>query len=98
MVLGDAISKLERRLYGFGTMLHGPSDLAIIQLKNTKLGQMTNFKVIFHMMVLFYKFDKIGNSTQSPAQPQSSQSPKEGLILRLPEERGKISGWVSLAF
>ena len=26
------------------------------------------------MMVLFYKFDKIDNSTQSPAQPQSGRS------------------------
>ena len=33
-----------------------------------------NFKVVFHMMVLFYKFDKIGNSTQSPAQPQSGHN------------------------
>ena len=48
-------------------------NLAVIQLKNTKLGQMTNFKVVFHMVVLFYKFDKIGNLTQSPAQPQSGQ-------------------------
>ena len=40
-------------------------NLAVIQLKNTKLGQMTNFKVVFHMVVLLYKFDKIGNSTQS---------------------------------
>ena len=39
-----------------------------IQLKNTKLGQMTNLKVVFHMVVLFYKFVKISNSTQSLAQ------------------------------
>ena len=45
-------------------------NLVVIQLNNTKLGRMTNFKVVFQMMVLFYKFDKIGNSTQSPAQPQ----------------------------
>ena len=48
-------------------------NLVVIQLNNTKLDQMTNFKVVFHMVVLFYKFDKIGNSTQSPAQPQSGQ-------------------------
>ena len=29
-------------------------NLVIIHLKNTKLGQMTNFKVVFHMMVLFF--------------------------------------------
>ena len=34
---------------------------------------MTNFKVVFHITVLVYKFDKIDNSTQSPAQPQSGQ-------------------------
>ena len=48
-------------------------NLAVIQLKDTKLGQMTNLKVVFHMVVLFYKFDNIGNSTQFPAQPQSGQ-------------------------
>ena len=46
-------------------------NLVVIQLKNTKLGQMT--KVVFHMVVLFYKFVKISNSTQSPAQFQSGQ-------------------------
>ena len=40
---------------------------------STKLRQMTNFRVVFHMVVLFYEFDKIGNSTQSSAQPQSGQ-------------------------
>ena len=50
-------------------------NLVVIQLKNTKLSQMTNFKVVFHMMVLFYQFDKIDNSTQSTAQPQSGQYP-----------------------
>ena len=48
-------------------------NLVVIQLNKTKLGQMTNFKVIFHMMMLFYKFDIIDNSTQSPAQPESGQ-------------------------
>ena len=48
-------------------------NLVVIQLKNTKLGQMTNSKVVFHMVVLFYKFDEIGNLTQSPAQSQSGQ-------------------------
>ena len=43
-------------------------NLVVIQLKITKLGQMTNLKVVFHMVVLFYKFVKISNSTQSPAQ------------------------------
>ena len=45
-------------------------NLVVIQLKNTKLGHMTNCKVVFHMAVLFYE---IGNSTQSPAQPQGGQ-------------------------
>ena len=35
----------------------------VIQLNNTKLGRMTNFVVLIHMMVLFYKFDIIGNLT-----------------------------------
>ena len=46
-------------------------NLVVIQLKNTKLGQMTNLKVVFHMVVLFYKFAKLSNSNQSPAQFQS---------------------------
>ena len=46
-------------------------NLVVIQLNNTKLGRMTNFKVVFHTIALFYKCDKIGNSTQSPVQPQS---------------------------
>ena len=29
-------------------------NLVVVQLNNTKLGRMTNFKVVFHMMVLFY--------------------------------------------
>ena len=44
-------------------------NLVVIQLNSTKLGQMTNLKVVFHMMVSIYKLDKICNSTQSPAQP-----------------------------
>ena len=37
-------------------------NLVVIQLNNTKLGRMTNFKVVFHMM-LFYKFDPVPCST-----------------------------------
>ena len=48
-------------------------NLLVIQLSNTKLGQMTNLKVVFYMEVSIYKLDKICNSTQSPAQPQSGQ-------------------------
>ena len=48
-------------------------NLVVIQLQNTKFGQMTNCKVIFHITVLVYKFDKIDNSIQSSAQPQSGQ-------------------------
>ena len=33
-------------------------NLVVIQLNNTKLDQMTNVKVIFHMMVSIYKLDK----------------------------------------
>ena len=65
-------------LYGFGGRHLEPCfkvhNLVVIQLNNTKLGRMTNFKVVFHITVLFYKFDKIGNSTQSPAQPQSGHT------------------------
>ena len=60
--------------------------MAVIQLKNTKLGQMTNVKVVFHMVVLFYKFDKMGNSTQSPAQPQSGHYSDNAQIT---SKRGK---------
>ena len=45
----------------------------VIQLNSTKRGQITNVKVVFHMVVSIYKLDKIWNSTQSPAQPQSGQ-------------------------
>ena len=41
-------------------------NLVVIQLKNTKLGQMTNLNMIFHMMVSIYKLDQIYNSPQSP--------------------------------
>ena len=34
------------------------------------------------MAVLFYKFDKIGNSTQSPAQPQSGQFAELLVIMK----------------
>ena len=40
-------------------------NLVVVQLKNTKLGLMTNLKVIFHVVVLFYKLDQICNSPQS---------------------------------
>ena len=51
-------------------------NLALIQLKSTKLsklGQMINLKVVFHMVMSIYKLDTICNSTQSLAQPQSGQ-------------------------
>ena len=42
-------------------------NLVVIQLKNTKLGQMTNLNMIFYMVVSIYKLDQICNSPQSPA-------------------------------
>ena len=42
-------------------------DLVVIQLKNTKLGQMTNLNMIFYMVVSIYKLDQIYNSPQSGA-------------------------------
>ena len=48
-------------------------NLVVIQLNNTKLGQMTNVNMIFYMVVSTYKLDKKKNSPQSPAQPQSGQ-------------------------
>ena len=42
-------------------------NLVVIQLKNTKLGQMTNLNMIFYMVVSIYKLDQICNSLQSPA-------------------------------
>ena len=44
-------------------------NLVVIQLNNTKLGQMTKLEVIFYMVVSIYRLDKIWNTTQSPAQP-----------------------------
>ena len=46
-------------------------NLVVIQLNNTKLGQMTNRNWIFYMVASINKSDKICISTQSPAQPQS---------------------------
>ena len=46
-------------------------NLIVIQLNSTKLGQLTNLKVILHMVVSVHKLDKICNLTQSPAQPQN---------------------------
>ena len=43
-------------------------NLVVIQLKNTKLGQMTNLNLIFSMVVSIYKLDQIYYSPQSPAQ------------------------------
>ena len=48
-------------------------NLVVIQINNTKLGQMTNLEVVFHMVVSIYKLDKICYPAQSPAQPQSGQ-------------------------
>ena len=39
-------------------------NLVVIQLNNSKLGQMTNLKIVFHIMVSIYKLDKICNLTQ----------------------------------
>ena len=44
--------------------------LLVVHLNNTKLGQMTNLKVIFRMIVSIFKLD-----TQSPVQPQSDLHP-----------------------
>ena len=42
-------------------------NLVVNQLKNTKLGQMTNLNMIFYMVVSIYKLDQIYNLPQSPA-------------------------------
>ena len=42
-------------------------NLVVIQLKNTKVGQMTNLNMIFYMVVSIYKLHQIYNSLQSPA-------------------------------
>ena len=47
--------------------------LVVIQLNNTKLGQMTNLNMIFFMVVSIYKFDQICNSPMFPAQFQGGQ-------------------------
>ena len=41
-------------------------NLVVIQLNNTKLGQMTNLNMIFYMVVSIYKLDQICNLPQSP--------------------------------
>ena len=46
-------------------------NLIVIQLSNTKHAQMANLDVIVYMVVSIYRLDKICNSTQSLAQPQS---------------------------
>ena len=48
-------------------------NLTVIQLNSTKLAQMINLKVVFHIVVSpIYKLDKICNLTQSPAQPENA--------------------------
>ena len=44
-------------------------NLVVIQLNSTKLGQTTNLKEVFYMVVSIDKLNKICNLTQSPAQP-----------------------------
>ena len=56
-------------------------NFVVIQQDTTKLGQMTNLKVFFHMMVSIYKLDKICNTTQSPTQPQSGSFLLFGVTL-----------------
>ena len=46
-------------------------NLFVIHLNNSKLGEMTNLKMVFCMVVSIYKLDKFCNLTQSPAQPQN---------------------------
>ena len=55
-------------------------NLVVIKLKNTKLGYMTNFNMIFYMVMSIYELEQICNSPQSPAQPQSGQL-TQGLLL-----------------
>ena len=50
-------------------------NLIVFQLNNTKLGEITNRNPIIYMVGSMYKLDKICDSTQCPAQPQS------GLIM-----------------
>ena len=54
-------------------------NLVVIQLNNTKLGQMTNLDMIFYMVVSIYKLDQICNSPQSPARssPEGKRSTVE---------------------
>ena len=42
-------------------------NLVVIQLRNTKLGQMTNLNMIFYMVVSIYVLDQIYKLPQSPA-------------------------------
>ena len=71
MVWGDTISKLDVCMDLKPCFkIH---NLVVIQLKNTKLGQMTNLDMIFYMVVSIYKLDQIYNSPQSPARFESGQ-------------------------
>ena len=57
MVLEDAISKLKT----FGTPCLKAHNLIVLEVKKkNKLGEMTNLKVIFYMVVSIYKLNKSG--------------------------------------
>lgn len=72
MVWGDAVSKLEMFEW---ILLQGPYTLVAIQLNNTKLEQMTNLNVFFH--VVCFQFITwiifVCNLTHSSAQLRNSQ-------------------------
>ena len=70
IVLGDTVSKLETFVWIWNRFFK-VHNLVVIQLNNTKLGQMTNLNMIFYTVVSVYKLYKIFNLNKSPAQPQT---------------------------
>ena len=72
MVLGDAVSKLETFVWILKPYFK-VHNLVYVHPKSNILGQMTKLNMIFHLAVSVYRFIKIQNSPQFPAELRNGQ-------------------------
>ena len=79
VILGDPVSKFKRRM-DFEPYFKVQT-LVSVHPKNIILGQMTNLNIIFHVVVSGYRFAKIWNSLQFPAEFRNGQCLDHGKAI-----------------
>ena len=75
MILGDAVSQLQTFVWILNHISRS-NNLVSVHPKSTIRGEMINVNTIFHVVVSAYRFVKIGNSPQLPAEFQKGLLPR----------------------